>query len=179
MPFANPTIYYYDNVEIKPWTYQLAVSNAGLVFVGLKDDNTFSSIYTFYPNQMLIQDSKRVEPYAQQLREYFAGKRKKFTLPIDYGTFGTPFQNKVVQMVEKIPYGSTMTYGDLAAAINGSTSVRAVAHAVALNPTLIFIPSHRVVLNNKKVGSYRMGEKEKLRLINLEKGYLNADYKAL
>ena len=174
MPFSNSNIYYYDNVEIKPWTYQLAVSNTGLAFVGLKDDTKYSSIYTFYPNQMMVHDPKRVAPYIRQLKEYFAGTRKKFTLPIDYGTFGTPFQNKVIQMIQKIPYGSTVTYGDLAAAINGSTSVRAVAHAVALNPNLIFIPSHRVILAPDKVGSYRMGEEEKQRLIKLEEGYLNA-----
>lgn len=175
MPFSNSDIYYYDNVEIKPWTYQLAVSNTGLAFVGLKDDTKYSSIYTFYPNQMMVHDPKRVAPYIKQLKEYFAGTRKKFDLPIDYGTFGTPFQNKVIQMIQKIPYGATVSYGDLAAAINGSTSVRAVAHAVALNPNLIFIPSHRVILNDKQVGGYRMGAKEKLRLINLEKGYLNAN----
>lgn len=175
MPFLDSNIYYYDNIEIKPWTYQIAVSNIGLAFVGLKDDVGYSSIYSFYPNKMMVHDPHKVAPYIKQLQEYFAGKRREFDLPIDYGTFGTPFQNKVVQMIQKIPYGSTVTYGDLAAAINGSTSVRAVAHAVALNPNLIFIPSHRVILNDKKVGGYRMGSKEKLRLINLEKGYLHAN----
>lgn len=77
-------------------------------------------------------------------------------------------------MIKNIPYGTTISYNDLASAINGSTSVRTVAHAVALNPSLIFIPSHRVILASDKVGSYRMGEKEKQRLIKLEEGYLNA-----
>ena len=56
-------------------------------------------------------------------------------------------------MIENIPYGTTISYNDLASAINGSTSVRTVAHAVALNPSLIFIPSHRVILASDKVGS--------------------------
>lgn len=64
-------------------------------------------------------------------------------------------------MIENIPYGTTISYNDLASAVNGSTSVRTVAHAVALNPSLIFIPSHRVILAPDKVGSYRMGEEEK------------------
>lgn len=172
----NNNVYYYDTVWIDPWAYQIVVSSKGLVFVGLEEDNTYSSFQNYYPNQMLVKDCDRVTPYIHQLKEYFAGKRKQFDLPIDYGTFGTPFQNKVIQMINNIPYGSTITYGDLASAINGSTSVRSVAHAVALNPNLIFIPSHRVILNKNNVGAYRMGSKEKSRLINLEKGYLHANH---
>lgn len=175
MPFLDQNVYYYDDVTIDPWTYQIAVSDVGLAFVGLKNDVGYSSIYSFYPNKMLVHDPKRVAPYIKQLKEYFAGKRRNFDLPIDYATFGTPFQNKVIQMIQRIPYGATVSYSDLAAAVNGSTSTREVAHAVALNPTLIFIPSHRVILNNKNVGGYRMGSKEKARLINLEKGYINAN----
>lgn len=171
----NGNVYYYDTVRIEPWTYQLVVNDNGLVFVGLKEDTTYSSFHNYYPNQLLIKDSNRVKPYITELKEYFTGIRKHFDLPIDYGTFGTPFQNKVIKMINNIPYGSTVTYADLASAINGSTSVRAVSHAVALNPTLIFIPSHRVTLSKNKVGAYRMGSKEKLRLINLEKGYLYAN----
>ena len=172
----NNNVYYYDTVWIDTWDYQIVVSSKGLVFVGLEEDNTYSSFQNYYPNQMLVKDCDRVTPYIHQLKEYFAGKRKQFDLPIDYGTFGTPFQNKVIQMINNIPYGSTITYGDLASAINGSTSVRSVAHAVALNPNLIFIPSHRVILNKNNVGAYRMGSKEKSRLINLEKGYLHANH---
>ena len=171
----NNNIYYYDTVRIDPWTYQIVVSTEGLVFVGLKEDKTYSSFHNYYPNQMLVQDPKRVAPYIVELKEYFAGKRRKFDLPIDFSSFGTSYQNKVIQMVCNIPYGTTVTYADLASAINGSTSVRAVAHAVALNANLIFIPSHRVILSKNNVGAYRMGSKEKLRLINLEKGYLHAD----
>lgn len=174
MPIAQAKVFYYDFVEIKPWVYELVISNLGLAFVGFKNSNIEASILGFYPNHILVQDSKKLAPYVQQLKEYFAGKRRSFTVPIDYSSFGTLFQNQVVKMIENIPYGTTISYNDLASAINGSTSVRSVAHAVALNPSLIFIPSHRVILAPDKVGSYRMGEKEKQRLINLEEGYLNA-----
>ena len=174
MPLAQAKVFYYDFVEIKSWIYELVMSDLGLAFVGTKNSNIEASILGFYPNHILIQDSKKLAPYVQQLKEYFAGIRRSFTVLIDYSSFGTPFQNQVVKMIENIPYGTTISYNDLAASINGSTSVRSVAHAVALNPSLIFIPSHRVVLAPDKVGSYRMGEKEKQRLINLEEGYLNA-----
>ena len=104
MPLAQAKVFYYDFVEIKPWTYELVISNLGLAFVGSKNSNIESSILGFYPNHILVQDSKKLAPYVQQLKEYFAGTRRSFTVPIDYSSFGTPFQNQVVKMIENIPF---------------------------------------------------------------------------
>ncbi|GFO99838.1 hypothetical protein LHEH8_15940 [Lactobacillus helveticus] len=56
-----------------------------------------------------------------------------------------------------------------------ATSSRAVAHAVTLNPVFIFIPDHRIILSNNQVGTYRLGQKEKVRLIELEKSHLHGN----
>lgn len=165
-------IFYYDYVTIAPWTYFLATTTAGLSYVGLEGDEA-SPIFSYYPNRMLVHDPKRLEPYTTQLKEYFAGKRRKFDVDIDISEFGTPFQRSVLKMITKIPYGSTVSYGDIASSLDSARSVRAVAHAVALNPVLIFIPCHRVVMSNGMIGGYRLGSKEKARLINLEKSYLH------
>lgn len=165
-------IFYYDYATIGPRTYFLATTINGLAYVGMKDDQA-TPIYSFYPNTMLVHDPKRLEPYVTQLKEYFAGKIRKFDVPIDISEFGTPFQRSVLQMVEKVPYGTTVSYGDIATSLGSARSVRAVAHAVALNPALIFIPCHRVILSNGLIGGYRLGSKEKLRLLNLEKSYLH------
>lgn len=101
MPLAQAKVFYYDFVEIKPWTYELVISNLGLAFVGSKNSNIESSILGFYPNHILVQDSKKLAPYVQQLKEYFAGTRRSFTVPIDYSSFGTPFQNQVVNKLLK------------------------------------------------------------------------------
>ncbi len=58
MPLAQAKVFYYDFVEIKPWIYELVISNLGLAFVGSKNSNIEASILGFYPNHILIQDSK-------------------------------------------------------------------------------------------------------------------------
>lgn len=124
---------------------------------------------------MLVRNPKRLAPYVQQLKEYFAGTRKELDVPIDISEFGTEFQRRVLQTVQRIPYGMTISYGDVATSLPDAKSARSVEHAVALNPVLIFIPDHRVVLSNSKVGTYRLGQKEKIRLIKLEKSHLHVN----
>ncbi|MCP9331093.1 methylated-DNA--[protein]-cysteine S-methyltransferase [Lactobacillus kefiranofaciens subsp. kefirgranum] len=166
-------VFYYDYVTIKPWTYFLTASEFGLTYVGLKGDETVSPIFSFYTHRMLVRDPKKLAPYVQQLKEYFAGTRKIFDVPLDISEFGTEFQRRALSVVEHIPYGSTITYGDVATSLPDATSSRSVAHAVALNPVLMFIPDHRVILSNDRVGTYRLGQKEKIRLIELEKSHLH------
>ncbi len=168
-------VFYYDYVTIKPWTYFLTASRFGLTYVGLKGDKSVSPIFSFYPHRMLVHDPKKLAPYIEQLKEYFAGTRKKFDVPIDISEFGTEFQRKTLQVVQNLPYGFTASYGDIATSLPNATSARAVAHAVALNPVLIFIPDHRVILSNNQVGTYRLGQKEKVRLIDLEKSHMHGN----
>ncbi len=77
----------------------------------------------------------------RQLDAYFNGDRKDFELP--FAPMGTPFQQKVWRELQAIPYGTTVSYGELAARLG--TGARAVARACASNPLAIFIPCHRVV----------------------------------
>lgn len=97
MPLAQAKVFYYDFVEIKPWTYELVISNLGLAFVGSKNSNIESSILGFYPNHILVQDSKKLAPYVQQLKEYFAGTRRSFTVPIDYSSLVLHFKIKLLK----------------------------------------------------------------------------------
>lgn len=165
-------VFYYDYVTIEPWTYLLAVTNKGLAYVDLKGDET-APIFSYYPNKMLVHDPERLKDYVTELKEYFSGKRRKFDLPIDISEFGTPFQRQVLEAVNNVPYGMVVNYGDIASSLSGARSVRAVAHAIALNPVLLFIPCHRVVLSTGRIGGYRMGSKEKARLLNLEKSFIH------
>lgn len=165
-------IFYFDYVTIGPWTYFLAATNSGLAYVGLKGDET-APIFSYYPHKMMVRDQRRLAPYIKELREYFSGQRREFDVPLDLSEFGTPFQRSVLKMIQRIPYGGVVSYGDLATSLSNARSVRAVAHAVILNPALIFIPDHRIILANGKIGGYRLGAKEKERLIKLEKSYLH------
>lgn len=164
--------FYYDYVTIEPKTYFLTASEFGLTYVG---DETVSPIFSFYPHRMLVRDPKRLAPYVQQLKEYFAGTRRVFDVPIDISEFGTEFQRRVLQAVQRIPYGMTISYGGVATSMPDASSSRSVEHAVALNPVLFFIPDHIVVLSNNQVGTYRLGQQEKIRLIKLEKSYLHGN----
>jgi len=161
---------FYDNVTIRKNNYCLAASKNGLAYVG-KEGCTKLPLRTFYPNNTLIRNPQVLAPYIQELKEYFTGTRKNFTLPIEINQACSPFQQQVLEKVAQISYGKTVSYGKIATAINNPGAIRAVAHAVALNPVLFFIPCHRVILNNGKVGKYRLGTKVKASLINLEKSY--------
>jgi methylated-DNA-[protein]-cysteine S-methyltransferase len=79
----------------------------------------------------------------KQLAEYFVGKREKFDLPLALS--GTEFQLRVWKALEKIPYGQTRTYGQIAHAVKSPAASRAVGAACGKNPLAIFIPCHRVV----------------------------------
>lgn len=102
---------------------------------------------------------------AAQLMEYFDGKRKEFTLEV--APRGTPFQRAVWERLAAIPYGTTVTYGELAQATGRPTACRAVANAVGKNPLLIVFPCHRVVAANG-LGGFSAGIAVKRTLLRLE-----------
>lgn len=80
---------------------------------------------------------------ARELREYFAGERREFSVPLDFS--GTEFQNKVWRALRSIPFGETRSYGQLAAQIGAPKASRAVGAANGRNPIPIILPCHRVI----------------------------------
>lgn len=102
-----------------------------------------------------------------ELEEYLAGERKGFDLPLC--PRGTPFQKKVWQALQSIPYGQTCSYGEIAAQIGQPRACRAVGMANHRNPILILIPCHRVVGKNGSLTGYAAGLELKQRLLELEK----------
>ncbi|RLF64544.1 MAG: cysteine methyltransferase [Thermoplasmata archaeon] len=101
-----------------------------------------------------------------QFNEYFEGKRKKFSLPINFQ--GTSFQKKVWNALKKIPYGKTCSYEWVAKEIGKPRASRAVGNAVGANPLPIVIPCHRVIRKNGKLGGYGYGTEMKKRLLEHE-----------
>ena len=102
----------------------------------------------------------------RQLREYFAGERKAFALPL--APAGTAFQKKVWAALRDIPWGETRSYGDIARAIGKPTACRAVGMANGRNPLPIFIPCHRVIGTNGSITGYSGGLEKKRFLLRLE-----------
>ncbi|WP_314921288.1 methylated-DNA--[protein]-cysteine S-methyltransferase [Slackia exigua] len=103
---------------------------------------------------------------ATQLMEYFAGKRRMFSLPL--APKGTPFQKEVWQALSSIPYGQTRSYADIAAQVGRPKAFRAVGMANNRNPIPIVIPCHRVVGSSGDMVGYAYGTKIKRYLLELE-----------
>ena len=104
---------------------------------------------------------------ARQLGEYFDGQRTEFTVPLKPS--GTPFQRMVWKQLEHIPYGQTISYGEVAAAIGKPQAARAVGMACGRNPIWIFLPCHRVVGRNGELTGYAGGLMRKRWLLDWER----------
>ena len=102
----------------------------------------------------------------RQLRAYFGGQLRRFDLPLDMR--GTPFQLRVWRELERIPYGETRSYRQIAAAIGAPRAVRAVGAANGANPIPIVVPCHRVIGASGKLVGYGGGLPLKKRLLELE-----------
>lgn len=107
-----------------------------------------------------------------QLREYFAGLRRQFDLPL--APVGSAFQVRVWQALCAIPYGETRSYGELARAIGSPRAARAVGAANGANPIAIVIPCHRVIQSDGGLGGYGGGRELKQFLLDLERGVIAA-----
>jgi len=115
-------------------------------------------------------DDPRFEGVAAQLRQYFAGERTGFELPLR--PRGTAFQRRVWDEVLRIPYGETATYAEIATRIGRTGAARAVGHANARNPIAIAIPCHRVVGSDGYLTGYAGGLECKRSLLALEAAVL-------
>lgn len=107
---------------------------------------------------------------ANQLKEYFSGKRKQFTIPLLCD--GSEFQINVWNELQKIPFGCLVSYEDLALRIRNKKIARAVGHASGENKLAIIIPCHRVIGKNGKLTGYAGGIWRKQWLIDHEQNYL-------
>jgi methylated-DNA-[protein]-cysteine S-methyltransferase len=108
-----------------------------------------------------------IKTASTQLTEYFSGKRKKFDFPIAF--HGTEFQSAVWNALQKIPYGRTCSYGELAAMIGNPKASRAVGQANNRNPISIIVPCHRIIGHSGRLTGYNGGLGIKEQLLELEK----------
>lgn len=110
--------------------------------------------------------SPLLEDAAQQVQEWFTGKRKDFDLPLDLA--GTQFQLAVWEQLRAIPWGQYLTYGDIARNLGKSGASRAVGNACGANPLLLIIPCHRVLARDGRLGGFSGGLDVKKKLLALE-----------
>ncbi|OUN02142.1 cysteine methyltransferase [Flavonifractor sp. An92] len=116
--------------------------------------------------RLMPHETPLLREVREQLLAYLRGELKTFELPLD--PRGTPFQCAVWEELRRIPYGTTCTYGELAARIGNPRAVRAVGQANHRNPLPIFIPCHRVIGANGALTGYAGGLELKRSLLELE-----------
>ncbi|WP_305883457.1 methylated-DNA--[protein]-cysteine S-methyltransferase [Chromobacterium sp. IIBBL 290-4] len=112
------------------------------------------------------RDDAALAEAACQLAEYEAGQRRDFDLPL--AADGTPFQQQVWAALRRIPYGSTMSYGELARALAHPDGARAIGRANATNPIALIVPCHRVLGADGSLTGYAGGLPLKAALLRFE-----------
>lgn len=119
--------------------------------------------------ETIRKETKLIKKAMNEIDEYLTGKREYFDIPIKLR--GTNFQKIVWKELQKIPYGETCTYLDIAKKIGNDKASRAVGMANNKNKLMIVIPCHRVIGSNKKLVGYAGGLEVKAKLLELEKRF--------
>lgn len=141
------------------------------------DDGKLTGVY--FPHHWYRPATATFGPRAEdgfgeakrQLAEYFAGDRERFDLPLEFR--GDAFSRRVWELIGRIPYGETVTYGDLAREVSGkvpghTASAKDVGAAVGRNPLCVLVPCHRVVGKDGRLTGYAGGLARKRYLLLLE-----------
>ena len=140
----------------------IAGDDDGLRFIGFPEGKG-----RIEPQPGWTRSERAFADAAKQLREYFAGRRRAFDLRL--APTGTRFQRAVLEVLQRIPYGETRSYADIAEAIGNPRAVRAVGAANGRNPLPIVIPCHRVIGSNGSLTGFGGGIETKRFLLDLER----------
>jgi methylated-DNA-[protein]-cysteine S-methyltransferase len=115
----------------------------------------------------ILESPKRLDPVRRELDAYFEGKLREFSSPVDWAlTKG--FTDRVLHVVASIPYGRTLSYGEVAGEAGNPRAFRAAGTACGANPIPLIVPCHRVVQAGGKPGNYGGGPEMKLALLEME-----------
>ena len=154
----------YKTIESPVGQLKLVASDKGLVAILWENDSPrrvrLTDLIANEKHPVLIETER-------QLREYFAGKRKAFSVALDMR--GTRFQQDVWAALLAIPFGETRSYGQLAKQLGNPRASRAVGAANGKNPVSIIVPCHRVIGSSGKLTGFAGGLDTKAHLLNLER----------
>ena len=154
---------YYDSFESPHGGMLLVASDAGLAGVYFDRQKHHPKRATDWhenPRHKVLRQARR------ELQEYFAGKRKRFEVPLD--PEGTPFQRAVWKAISTVGFGKTISYGELARRAGHPGSARAAGAATGRNPLGIIVPCHRIMGSDGSLTGYAGGLDRKRALLELE-----------
>ncbi len=159
---------HYTSIQSPIGKLLLARTDQGLCSIGLPGLETafFQQLNKYFPKENFIESTEGLADTISQLDEYFQSKRQAFSVPLDLRI--TPFFTQVLKQVQKIPFGSTKSYGEIAHELNRPNAARAVGMANARNPIPIIIPCHRVIAGNGALQGYAGGLEMKSFLLRHE-----------
>jgi methylated-DNA-[protein]-cysteine S-methyltransferase len=143
-------------VEPVGWPVTMACTDAGLCLLHLRASADSSAD----PHHPILEEAR------SQLQAYFAGRLRDFDVPLVLK--GTPFQQRVWEELQRIPYGETRSYAELAASVGSPRAIRAVGTANGRNPIAVIVPCHRVINTGGGLGGYATGLDHKRWLLDLE-----------
>ncbi|MFK7923772.1 MAG: methylated-DNA--[protein]-cysteine S-methyltransferase [Bacteroidia bacterium] len=146
-------------------------SPQGPLEITTSEQGIISVKFIDYPTYEINPTHEHLLQCIEQLEEYFAGKRTKFTVFLDFK--GTDFQLKVWRALTEIPLGKTEAYLEIAKKVKSPNAIRAVGSACGRNQHLLLVPCHRVIGSDGKLTGYAGGIKRKRWLLNYEWGVLH------
>jgi methylated-DNA-[protein]-cysteine S-methyltransferase len=158
--------YYYDTFSTPVGDFSVALDESGAVVA-----TAFGRMTELGKRSGpggLIHDPGRAAGVRAQVQEFFAGKREQFDVCLS--PTGTVFQKRVWKELQRIPYGQTRSYGQLAAVVGRPGAARAVGRANATNPICLLVPCHRVIGADGALTGFAFGEDLKRRLLEHEQG---------
>jgi methylated-DNA-[protein]-cysteine S-methyltransferase len=151
-------------------TMLIGATGEGLVRVGLPvegEDAVLAELAERVSARVLFASRASVADARRQLDQYFAGRRRRFELELDW-RLTKGFRRSVLLATARIPYGTTASYREVATEAGNPKAVRAAGSALAHNPLPILVPCHRVLRSGGELGSYLGGPEAKARLLELE-----------
>jgi methylated-DNA-[protein]-cysteine S-methyltransferase len=159
----------YRTLDTPVGTLLLAATPAGLIRVAYpaEDHDQVLESLAARVSPRILSAPRRLDEAAREIGEYFAGRRHRFDLPLDY-SLASGFRRKVLGHLPGIGYGHTASYATVAAAVGRPRAFRAVGTACATNPLPVVLPCHRVIKSDGDLGHYRGGPAAKQFLLELE-----------
>lgn len=160
----------YRTVDTPVGPLLLAATEQGLVRVAYPNQGHDAALQALADriSPRVLHAPARLDPVARQLDDYFAGRRRRFDVPLDW-RLSTGFRSTVLHhLATDVDYGRTASYAALAALAGNPRAVRAVGTACATNPLPVVVPCHRVVRSDGAIGNYAGGVEAKRTLLDLE-----------
>ncbi|EOT44908.1 methylated-DNA--[protein]-cysteine S-methyltransferase [Enterococcus columbae] len=152
---------YVQDFQISSLQLTLGVSEHGLLFLAPSDQ-----LVKEKQQYLWQQDLEKTAPYVAEFSRLLSHEKNSFDYPLDLR--GTAFQQRVWQELQKIPFGQTLSYSQIAQNLGKPTAFRAVANAIGKNPIFFIIPCHRVIGKNGQLTGFGWGLPLKAQILQYE-----------